>query len=374
MICPSCGRETPAAETCAHCGATLSVKNRFPLGVLKWATLLLALLGTAALIFSARRFAVPQVKIDSLNAAVNLAYVRVSGRIISTPRYDPDSQSLSFHLSDDTGEITIHANRAETQSLISNSLIPQLGDRITLEGALRLREDSLSLTLAASDSVVIEHPTPGARFIGSISNQEELTLVIVRGQILDRRDPYPGLTVLTLADPTGQIDAVVPADVVSLTGPLPEMGTGDFVQFTGVVTLYRNAPQLTLTASQNIHRLQTPPDFRLPAPILPPTVSAPQTATPIHYITLGQVGDILLVEARITAAEDFSKGKRFTLDDGSGSIILLLWQDVYDQLPDPDQLQPGAKVRVTGEIEVFDGQFEIIPREASDIVVEPTRP
>lgn len=366
MNCPSCARETPPGDTCAHCGATLSPAHRLPLGFFKWASLLLALVGVAALIVSASRAAVPQITIGQLNATVNLAYVRVSGTVVTTPRYDLDTQYLSFHLDDGTGELTVNAYRAETQSLISNLKIPSLGDRATLEGTIRLREDSASLTLAAPERLVIEHPAPVERAIGSISIDDELTPVLVRGQLIDLREPYPGLTVLTVADPTGEIDAAIPSDVVSLTGQPPTLMTGDFVQITGVITLYRDTPQITITSSQNIQRLDS-----LPAPIAtrPAQPTLPPQNVSVGQITLAYVGATVTVEGAIQNPEDFSKGKRLTLTDDTGSITLLLWQDVLDTIPAADQLTPGTHIRVTGKIDEYKGSLEIAPQLGSDVVV-----
>jgi DNA/RNA endonuclease YhcR with UshA esterase domain len=369
MNCPSCGRETPPGDTCAHCGATLSPTHRLPLGFFKWASLLLALAGVAALIVSASRAAVPQITIGHLNAAANLAYVRVSGTVVTTPRYDPDTQYLSFHLDDGTGELTVNAYRAETQSLISNLQIPSLGDRVTLEGTIRLREDSASLTLAAPERLVIEHPAPVERTIGSISVDDEHTLVLIRGELLDRREPYPGLTVLAVADPTGEIDAVIPSDVVALTGPIPSLAPGDFLELTGVITLYRDMPQITITSSQNIQRLDS-----LPAPIAtrPAQPTLPPQNVSVGQITLAYVGATVTVEGAIQNSEDFSKGKRLTLADDTGSITLLLWQDVLDTIPNADQLVPGTRVRVIGKIDEYKGALEIVPQRGSDIVVNPS--
>jgi len=66
--------------------------------------------------------------------------------------------------------------------------------------------------------------------------------------------------------------------------------------------------------------------------------------------------------------DPFSAGVKFPFDDGTGRIVLLLWQDVYDAIPGVERLDGGAQVEVTGRVDVYRGEIEIIP-EASGVRV-----
>jgi hypothetical protein len=111
----------------------------------------------------------------------------------------------------------------------------------------------------------------------------------------------------------------------------------------------------------------------------PTVISTPSTTTTdptpaafsgtISQLSLISVGQRLILEGTLITAEGFSAGKRFTLDDGTGTITLLLWQELVDTLPDPNQLTVGSHVRVTGTIEEFNAGLEIIPASAGDILV-----
>ncbi|MEE9616748.1 MAG: OB-fold nucleic acid binding domain-containing protein, partial [Anaerolineae bacterium] len=68
--------------------------------------------------------------------------------------------------------------------------------------------------------------------------------------------------------------------------------------------------------------------------------------------------------------EVFSAGVKFPLEDDTGTIILLLWQNVYETIPDADQLVTGARVEVMGRIEEYRGELEIIPEADGVRVVE----
>ena len=128
-------------------------------------------------------------------------------------------------------------------------------------------------------------------------------------------------------------------------------------------------PQITITSSQNIQRLDS-----LPAPIAtrPAQPTLPPQNVSVGQITLAYVGVTVIVEGAIQNSEDFSKGKRLTLADDTVSITLLLWQDVLDTIPNADQLVPGTRVRVTGKIDEYKGALEIVPQRGSDIVVNPS--
>lgn len=73
--------------------------------------------------------------------------------------------------------------------------------------------------------------------------------------------------------------------------------------------------------------------------------------------------------ATLSDLDYFSKGVKVTLTDATGSLTLLLWQDVVEEIPDRYDLVPGSQVAVAGEINEFEGDLEIVPRKGSDVVV-----
>ena len=72
--------------------------------------------------------------------------------------------------------------------------------------------------------------------------------------------------------------------------------------------------------------------------------------------------------------EGFKGGMKATLDDGSAQIVLLLWDSVYSEIDDPRTLEAGADVVVQGEIDVYDGELQIVPESAADVIVENPAP
>lgn len=100
--------------------------------------------------------------------------------------------------------------------------------------------------------------------------------------------------------------------------------------------------------------------------------SAPPTTPALRQIgslSLADVGQAVFVEGEIGEFDAFSSGVRFKLDDGTGQIVLLLWQPLFEEVPYGEGLDDGARVRVQGNVEQYQGTLEIIPQISSDLVI-----
>jgi hypothetical protein len=89
--------------------------------------------------------------------------------------------------------------------------------------------------------------------------------------------------------------------------------------------------------------------------------------TRIGDVTAGRVGEEVTVEADVVATESFSAGFQFTLDDGTGRIVLLMWHNVCDDCWDAPEINLGARVRATGEIGEYDGVLQVEPGFGGDV-------
>ncbi|MGD2165027.1 MAG: OB-fold nucleic acid binding domain-containing protein [Anaerolineae bacterium] len=111
----------------------------------------------------------------------------------------------------------------------------------------------------------------------------------------------------------------------------------------------------------------TPLSTEEPADTLEPTVTAEATAPPqpeltsIGSVTDDRIGEHVTVEGTVIEADSFSEGFKFTLDDGEGQIVLLMWHEVYDGCQDRSHINLGAVVRAHGEITQYEGQLQIEP-------------
>ncbi len=351
--CPSCGRFVGPYEACPYCGAAQT--GRTPVRLIKVAALVLALGGLALLWLLATQTRVPRVEIGQVNSTMNMAYVRVEGLVNRSPSYDPEGDYLSFWVADDTGEVMVSVYRNETRELVRGGRVPQLGDWVEVKGTLRVREDFVGLTLNLPQSLEITRPQPVEREAADVTSLDEFLRVRLRGQVRGIRTPYEGLTLVGLRDDSGEIEVAISQDLALLGGELPELRAGQTIEVVGSVSLYKDTPQLNLTDPADLSILEEK------------LVVAPET--PIGQIGVGQVDQWVTVEGRVLEVAPFSAGVKYGLDDGSGQITLLLWDSVYQALPKPEALGPGAVLRVQGEVSEYRGELELLPEVSSDVTV-----
>jgi DNA/RNA endonuclease YhcR with UshA esterase domain len=105
-----------------------------------------------------------------------------------------------------------------------------------------------------------------------------------------------------------------------------------------------------------------------PTPVTPEVTPTPAVElTSIGSVTIGRVGEEATVEGTVVDAAGFSHGFQFTLDDGTGPIVLLMWHEVYDDCWDASKINLGTTVRASGEISQYEGQLQIEPRFGGDV-------
>jgi DNA/RNA endonuclease YhcR with UshA esterase domain len=351
--CPSCGRYVGPYQACPHCGAHIT--GRLRIRAAKAAALTLATVGLAILWRVATSSPLPQISIGQVTATMNMAYAQVEGWVVRGPTYDADSGYLAFTLADDTGEIRVSAYRAETDALRAAGRLPALGDHVTVAGTLRVRDDVAALTINIPEHLAVTRPEAEARQIGSITAQDVLARVRVRGEVWAVRSPYDGLTIITLRDATGSIDLAIDRSVQLLTGAVPPVLPGQPVEVTATVGSYRGAPQLIPVSGQAI------------VPLPEPVLLARQR--PIGQLDQHDVGQMVTIEGIVQEAIPFSAGVKLTVDDGSGQVTVLLWQEIYDGMAEPEGLTPGAQVRVLGQVAIYRDSLEVIPDRPLDVTL-----
>jgi DNA/RNA endonuclease YhcR with UshA esterase domain len=321
----------------------------------KIGSLVLAIAGVAVLLLVAGRVQPPAVQAGSLGGTMNWAYVRLGGVVSSQPTLDGETGALRFWLEDGTGEIMVMAYRSEAEALLAEGRVPVMGDQVSLDGTLRVKDDFRYLELRVPQQVQIEAAEPQTVPIAAVDGDRQYERVIVEGVIRDERVPYEGLRVLTLHDTTGQIDVALAEEAAAFGGLLPELVPGQALRVAGAVDLYRGQPQISVGRCDDLVVL----DDDLPI--------AEQRS--ISELASVGPGDLAAIQGTIIGVDAFSQGVKLALDDGTGTVILLLWQNLYEAFSNRGALVEGATLRALGRVNEYHGELELVPELPQDVEI-----
>ncbi|MCU0520710.1 MAG: hypothetical protein MUF84_08470 [Anaerolineae bacterium] len=325
--------------------------------MVKVAAVALATLGLALLWVLTQTVEIPSISIHEASSLMNFGYVRLSGRVVRGPTYDAESGYLGFWLADETGEAYVSAYRDVTDDLLGRDVVPAVGDEVSVAGTLRIREDHVALTLNVADHLTLRRPEPIPLKAGEVTILDEGMRVRLAGEVRRVYEPYEGLMLITLGDESGEIVVAVDEEATALTGSLPEPDVGQGIEIEGAVSLYHATPQVVPASVADV--------ALLPASVVTATLPAPVLSA------LGPelVGKVVSVGGRVVWLEGIQGGVKATLDDSTAQVTLLVWDDVYHSLPAPTELDVGAEVEIIGKVSIYEGELEIIPEEAKDIVI-----
>jgi DNA/RNA endonuclease YhcR with UshA esterase domain len=160
-----------------------------------------------------------------------------------------------------------------------------------------------------------------------------------------------------LDDGTGRATLLMWTDVYQDCWAASKLLYGATVQASGIVGQYEGEWQLE-------------PDFGGDVKAL--VAGGLPAIRQVNSLTTGDVGSAAAVEGTVSRAEAFSQGQRVYVDDGTGEIMVLLWQNVYDLVPDNALLlTPGTRVRAGGVLEEYKGTLELVPQVPYSVQVNP---
>ncbi|MCI0397140.1 MAG: OB-fold nucleic acid binding domain-containing protein, partial [Chloroflexi bacterium] len=190
----------------------------------------------------------------------------------------------------------------------------------------------------------------------------------------------PACSTITPPSPTPAVPTIVAAAVMTVaTAGLTGMSATLAPTATG--TAGPTDTPLPISTATATARTPSPTPTSTPAdsPTPPPTQTPLPTRTPIPAPTAipilpigevpGHLGSEVTVAGQVVATAGFASGYKFTLDDGSGQVTLLMWSNVYDDCWDAPTLNLGATVRATGMVGQYEGEWEVAPDFGGDIKV-----
>lgn len=124
-------------------------------------------------------------------------------------------------------------------------------------------------------------------------------------------------------------------------------------------------PTATPTPRPTATATPSPSPTRSPTPAESPTPTV--VLTTLDRVDAERVGEEISVEAQVVDTASFAKGFKYTLDDGRGQIVLVLWHEVYDDCWDAAEINRGATVRATGQVGQYQGELQLQPDFGGDV-------
>ena len=313
---------------------------------------MLAGIGLFVLWGVARRAVVPTLHVRDLGSTANWAFVQLYGVVTRYPAYQPESGYLGFWLDDGSGEAQVVAYRNTSQALVAEGKVPQIGDWVTVRGTLRVKQDAITLVLNAPEHLTVERPEAVEMPIAEVGGHVRQK-VLVHGQVREVRTPYEGLFVVNVRDETGSVDVVYDRDLVNLSGAPVPVFPGDSVRVRGAVTQYKGQAQISLDDASGLQRV--------------PQEIAVATHRQVANISLVDRDQWVRVQGVVTEVRPLSVGSKVLLDDGTGEIALILWDEISSAVSERMDVLPGAWLDVQGVVAVYRGELEVIPEWAWDV-------
>ena len=297
--------------------------------------------------------------IGSIGPEDQFLRVRVRGQIRRV--HEPYPGLTLITVRDESGAIPV----AVSSDLVALSSSPlpalEVGQSVLVTATVSLYRETPQLVPASTTEITpLEWPILVAvdRPTGRLGAADIGRMVTVQGRVTGVSAFSAGVKV-SLDDGSG------PATVLlwqSLHDALPTtVQPGAEIWVQGKVSSYYGRLEVIPELPEDVRVLTA-------APLSPQEEHAPLLA--IGNVTPADVGRVLTLAGSLGEPQPFSRGVKFLLSDDTGSIVLLLWQEVYDALPDASGLIAGARVEVTGRIDEYRGTLEIVPTADGVYIVE----
>lgn len=355
------------------------------------------------------------------------SWVRVQGTIV---RIEPFSAGVKFTLRDTRSRDIIVLLWQDVFDRLIDQSDWQIGAEVIAQGRVSSFRGELELIpelpldAAILTRVVVEEaPTLERTDIGTITQDDLGKSVFISGTV-ESLDQFSAGVRLFVEDATGTIQVVLFDDVYTQIDAVDQLDEGSSLLVLGRVEEFNNALEVippnggsvrvatSLAVAERPTFTPTPITETTSTPVTPtptgntPTLAAtiittasatptptPVAATatlaatnaltstpavtttaqagiPINTINRSMIGQSISVSGQVISTSSFSAGFRFVINDGSGSITLVLFDGTYRTVPDRAVLNLGAAVRVTAVVAEFNGTLQLQPQTGTDVIVD----
>jgi DNA/RNA endonuclease YhcR with UshA esterase domain len=284
--------------------------------------------------------------------------VRIRGQIHEI-RYPYEGLTV-LTVGDETGQIDV----TYTIDLVRLSGVPtsvEVGDSVEASGAVTRYRDQLQISLDAADALQVFSRKAGSSSatvrrlsLGEICSVQEGETVSVDAQIA-RVVPFSAGTRLLLQEDGTKVPLVFWQNLYDACPDRQYLVPGAWISVHGKVEIYQGDRELVPEHAEDVTFIEMRE--------LPPVPHCE-----IRDLTPDCAGQSCEIEGLIVAIQSFSSGTRWVVNDGTGDLVVLLWQNVLDGLTGAEVIGEGTRVRVSGEVAIYKGEIEFVPAVPADIV------
>jgi DNA/RNA endonuclease YhcR with UshA esterase domain len=269
----------------------------------------------------------------------------------------PLGGGIKFHLADDSGEIVAlvwedtYQDLVDPEALTAGARVRVVGEISTYEGRLEIiPERAVDVTLLAPAGDDRSNGGTAPLPLGNLTAEDVGETIRIEGSVVEISSFSQGFK-LTLDDGSGRCVLLLWHTVFDELEDTSGLDLGARVAARGAVEAYQGQLQIVPQAGADV------------SVVTPGTSNA--VAREIGMLTLADVGQLVTARGSVTRSEPFSSGRRIWVEDGSGTMMVLLWDAIDQHLAPPPSA--GDTIRVTGVVEEYQGTLEIVPRLPGDV-------
>jgi RecJ-like exonuclease len=189
--------------------------------------------------------------------------------------------------------------------------------------------------------------------IDDITTEYKGKFATVQGKVAGERAFKSGMR-YTVQDDTGKITLVLFDRELKQVPKRGQLAEGATVNVTGKIDFFNEEAQIVPIRGTDVVVIA-------PAPVISPTA--------IGKISAADTDKLVQVGGAVTEASNFSAGFKLKLNDGTGQIAVTLFENVFDSLAKPADVNVGAMLTVTGRVDEFNGELEVIPSSGRGVTV-----
>lgn len=314
----------------------LTEQKKLDVSKLKYASLIISVIGVALLLVAAQGAQAPLMKVGDVygNYLMNYAVVRVNGTVTTVPYVSETGGrlGLTFSINDGTGNIDIRVYSPLAEEMIKKGLVPFPGDKVTAEVQLRVRETYTYAILnylggLKFNSILYSDNPERVKYLDK--NMSDM-YVAVEGIVTEFSNVSSGY-LLTLDTGESLVTVLIPR-VLLVFGNV-SVKVGDTVYAPGIVYLYKgSSPEIVV---RNLTQLSITPIENAPEV---PLKEAP------HY-----PGMVMSVRGKLSGISYENGHYVLTLANGSDYLEALLPRNVLAKL-NPFNASDGSLLKVAGRM------------------------